>query len=197
MAVIDSSVIPLPLPGSTDLLLLWLVSHRGDPWLLAASAIAGSILGGYTCWSTGRKGGEAALQRYVPARLLKRISRWMEERAILSVFLPSVLPPPFPLSPFLLAAGALGVSRNRFLAVFGAARSVRYGLIAWLGVVYGRRVVRLWSAELEKWSATLLWVFGAMALTGIVLGIWKLRGQRKSASANEGSLHPAGARADI
>lgn len=61
VAVVDSSVIPLPLPGSTDLLLLWLVSHHGDPWLLAASAIAGSILGGYTCWSTGRKGGEAAL----------------------------------------------------------------------------------------------------------------------------------------
>ena len=35
VAVIDSSVTPLPLPGSTDLLLLWLVAHSGDPWLLA------------------------------------------------------------------------------------------------------------------------------------------------------------------
>ena len=58
VAVIDSSVIPLPLPGSTDLLLLWLVAHNGDPWLLAPCAIAGSILGGYTTWHIGRKGGE-------------------------------------------------------------------------------------------------------------------------------------------
>ena len=197
VAMVDSSVIPLPLPGSTDLLLLWLVSHHGNPWLLAASAIAGSILGGYTCWSTGRKGGEAALQRYVRARLLKRVSRWMEKRAILSVFLPSLLPPPFPLSPFLLAAGALGVSRNRFLAVFSAARSLRYGLIAWVGVEYGRRVVRLWSATLEKWSAPLLWSFAAMALIGLGLGIWKLRGRGNFAGLKDSPLQPAGARVDI
>jgi membrane protein YqaA with SNARE-associated domain len=186
VAVVDSSVVPLPLPGSTDLLLLWLVSHHGDPWLLAGSAIAGSVLGGYSCWSTGRKGGEAALQRYVRARLLKRISRWMEEHAILSVFLPSVLPPPIPLSPFLLAAGALGISAKRFLIVFSAARCLRYSVVAWLGVTYGRKMVRLWSATLEKWSAPLLWLFVAMVVVGIALGIWKLRTQPKSALVGDG-----------
>jgi membrane protein YqaA with SNARE-associated domain len=196
VAVLDSSVIPLPLPGSTDLLLLWLVSHHGNSWLLTASAISGSILGGYTCWSTGRKGGETALQRYVQARLLKRISRWMEKHAILAVFVPSVLPPPIPLSPFLLAAGALGISRNRFLVVFGAARSLRYGAIAWLGVVYGRRMVRLWSATLEKWSAPLLWVFVSLVLIGVALGIWKWRSQTKSVPKPGGSLHPASVHGD-
>src|SRR5271157_6612182 len=70
VAVLDSSVIPLPLPGSTDLLLLLLVAHNGDPWLLAVNAVAGSILGGYTAWHVGRRGGEAALRQYVPARRL-------------------------------------------------------------------------------------------------------------------------------
>src|SRR4051794_40189389 len=35
VAVLDSSPIPLPIPGSTDLLLLLLVSHHGNPFLLA------------------------------------------------------------------------------------------------------------------------------------------------------------------
>jgi len=70
VAVVDSSVVPLPLPGSTDLLLLWLVANHGNPYLLASSAVAGSILGGYTTWYAGRKGGEAALHHSVPARLL-------------------------------------------------------------------------------------------------------------------------------
>jgi len=39
VVVVDSFVIPLPLPGSTDLLLLWLVAHSGNPWFLAAMAI--------------------------------------------------------------------------------------------------------------------------------------------------------------
>src|ERR1039457_3734530 len=89
VAVVDSSVIPLPLPGSTDLLLLWLVAHGGDPWLLAPCAIAGSILGGYTTWHLGRRGGEEALRHYVPARLLGRIVRWVEGHRILAGVFPA------------------------------------------------------------------------------------------------------------
>jgi len=188
VAVIDSSVIPLPLPGSTDLLLLWLVAHSGDPWLLAPCAIAGSILGGYTTWHIGRRGGEAALRRYVPARLLDRVVRWVERHRILAVFLPALLPPPIPLLPFALASGALGVSRNRFLAVFGAARCLRYSFIAWLGVTYGRKVVRLFSGDLEKWSTPLLSVFVILLVAGGAFGIWKVRGLRKVEAAEKLTL---------
>jgi hypothetical protein len=94
VAVVDSSPIPLPLPGSTDLLLLLLVAHGGDPLLLGPMAIAGSILGGYTTWQVGRRGGEAALRRYVPVRLLVRVVGWVDRHRILAVFLPALLPPP-------------------------------------------------------------------------------------------------------
>jgi len=179
VAVADSSVIPLPLPGSADLLLLWLVAHGGDPWLLAPCAIAGSILGGYTSWHIGRRGGEAALRHYVPARLLKRVVTWVERHRILAVFLPAMLPPPILLLPFVLASGALGVSRGRFLAVFGAARILRYSLVAWLGVTYGRGMIRLWSGSLEKWSTPLLCVFVGLMTAGVCFGMWKIRGLRK------------------
>jgi len=185
VAVVDSSVIPLPLPGSTDLLLLWLVAHSGNPWLLAPCAIAGSILGGYTTWHTGRRGGEAALRRHVPARLLGRIVTWVERHPVLAVFLPALLPPPIPLLPFALASGALGVSRRRFLAVYGAARCLRYSFIAWLGVAYGRRIVRLWSGTLQRWSTPLLCVFVGLLALGIGFGIWKIRGLRQIEAAEE------------
>jgi len=193
VAVIDSSVIPLPLPGSTDLLLLWLVAHSGDPWLLAASAIAGSLVGGYTTWQVGKRGGEAAMRRYVPARLLGRIVRWVERNPVLAVFVPSVLPPPIPLLPFALAAGALGVSRNRFMLVFGAARSLRYSFVAWLGATYGRRIVQMFSGSLQRWSTPLLCVFIGLMMTGICFGIWKIRRLRKVEAAQKraSSVHTA------
>src|SRR5947207_5607185 len=72
VAAIDSSVIPMPVPGSTDVLLLWLVSHRGNPWALVACAVAGSLLGGYITFNIGKKGGDEALHRHVPAALLDR-----------------------------------------------------------------------------------------------------------------------------
>ena len=189
VAIIDSSVIPLSLPGSTDLLLLWLVSNGGNPWLLAACAIAGSIVGGYTTWGAGRKGGEVALRRHVPARLLRRIVRWVERHRILAVFLPALLPPPIPLLPFALASGALGVSRNRFLAVFGAARCLRYSFVGWLGVTYGRGIIRLWSGSLERWSTPLLCVFVGLMTAGLCFGIWKIRGLRKIDESERLALH--------
>jgi len=195
VAVADSSPIPLPLPGSTDLLLLWLVAHGGDPWLLAAFAIAGSLVGGYVTWNLGRRGGEAALRRYVPARLLGRVTGWVERHHILSVFLPAVIPPPMPLSPFVLASGALGVSRSRFLAVYGAARTLRYSLIAWLGVVYGSHAIRMWSGTLEKWSTPLICVFVGLLIACTCFGIWKISGLRKIDAADKLALHKSAVRA--
>ena len=195
VAILDSSPIPLPLPGSTDLLLVWLVAFNGNPWLLTLSAIAGSILGGYTTWSVGRKGGEAALQRYVPARILRRIVGWTKHNSILAVFLPALLPPPIPLTPFLLASGALGVSRGRFLPVYSAARALRYSLVAWLAVTYGRHAIHLWSKTLQRWSTPLISVFVGLLVVGICLGTWKFRKLRKIDTAEKHSMRASAARA--
>jgi len=182
VALIDSSVIPMPLPGSTDLLLLWLVSHRGNPWAMLACAVAGSLLGGYFTWKIGKEGGDAALRRHVPRRLLDRTKHWAQSHPILSVFIPAILPPPIPLSPFLLAAGALKVSLRRYLSVFAAARALRYGVIAWLAARYGRHVIRLWSATLDKYAALIGWTFAVLVITGVSYGIWQYRRRRGSAS---------------
>ncbi|MFZ1939998.1 MAG: VTT domain-containing protein [Terracidiphilus sp.] len=195
VAVIDSSPIPLPLPGSTDLLLLWLVAYGGDPWLLAAFAIAGSLVGGYATWNLGRRGGEEALRRYVPARLLSRVTGWVERHRILAVFLPAVLPPPIPLLPFALASGALGVTRGRFMVIYGAARTLRYSLIAWLGVVYGRHAIRMWSGTLQRWSTPLMCVFVGLLIAGTCYGIRKISGLRKIDAADRRALHKAANRA--
>jgi len=180
VSLLDSSVIPLPVPGSTDMLLLLLVANRGNPWLLGAAAISGTLIGGSLTWSAGRKGGETMLQRYVPKRFLAPITRWMKRNGMLTVSVAAILPPPIPLLPFLLSAGALGVSRNRFLIGFGVARSARYCLMVWLGVTYGRRVIRAWAQYLAGWSQVVIWSFVGLLIAGAVFGFWKYRyDQRK------------------
>jgi len=175
VAVLDSCVLPLPLPGSTDLLLLWLVSHHGDAPLLVACATAGSVLGGYTAWVSGKRGGEAALQRYGRSPFFQKISTWVKQHSSLSVFVPALLPPPMPMSMFLVAAGALGVSRNRFLLVFGVARALRYSLVSWLAVAFGRRMVRAWSVTLDRWSGAFAWTFVLLLVCGVTYAVWQVR----------------------
>jgi membrane protein DedA with SNARE-associated domain len=121
---------------------------------------------------------------------------WVERHSVLAVFLPAVLPPPIPLLPFALASGALGVSRRRFLVVYGAARTLRYSFIAWLAEIYGRRIVRLWSGSLGKWSTPLLCVFVGLLVVGVCLGIWKIRGLRKIDAAEKLELRASTARAE-
>jgi membrane protein YqaA with SNARE-associated domain len=184
VAIIDSSVIPLPLPGSTDLLLLLLTAHRRTTVVLAVwlafCAFAGSMIGGYLTWEAGRKGGQAALAKYVPKRFLGRITGWIEKHGVWSVGVSAILPPPVPLTPFLLAAGALGMTRGRFLASYGTARAIRYGLLAWLGVTYGRRIVNLWRHKLNAWSSAILWTYVAIVVLGIGFSLWKFYRTRRS-----------------
>lgn len=175
VSLVDASIIPLAIPGSTDLLLLWLIAHGGNPWLYVACAVGGSLAGGFTTWRLGKKGGEEAIKRYVPQRLQRRVHGWSEKHAVLSVMLPAVLPPPIPLWPFLLAAGALGATWKQFLVAFGSGRTLRYGVVGWLAVHYGRHVIRLWSKTLDRWTAPILWTFVIMTAAGLVYSIWKIK----------------------
>jgi membrane protein YqaA with SNARE-associated domain len=183
VSVIDSSIIPLPVPGSTDLLLILLVAHGANPVLAAVTAAVGSILGGYLTWGTGSKGGEAALHRYLPKRFAKQLTGWVERNGILAVTASALLPPPFPLMPLLLAAGALGVPRRRFLISFSLARTFRYSLVAWLAALYGRAVARAFRHYLAGWSTTIMWIYLGLVVVGILYGLWKFRSQRRQTAA--------------
>jgi len=187
VSVIDSSIIPLPVPGSTDLLLILLVVHHANPVLAATAATVGSILGGYLTWASGHKGGEAALQRYLPKRFSRRLSAWVEKSGTVAVTAAALLPPPFPLMPILLAAGALGVSRRRFLVSFSVTRALRYAVVAWLAVTYGRALVRAFQHYLSGWSSTIMWIYLGLVVAGIVYGLWKFRGERRRAASPQGA----------
>jgi membrane protein YqaA with SNARE-associated domain len=175
VSTIDSSIIPLPLPGSTDVLILILAANGGNPWLLSIAAITGTMIGGYLTWKAGQRGGEAMLHRHVPERYLKRISGWVKRKGVFTVGAACLLPPPIPLMPFLLSAGALGMPRDRFLVSFGVGRTLRYGLVAWLGATYGRSMIRTWRLYLAGWSDIILWSFFGLVIGAVAFGVWKYR----------------------
>ncbi len=98
----------------------------------------------------------AFLEKHVSKPILSRVTTWMEDHAILSVSLPALLPPPMPLSPFVLAAGAVHMSRKKFMWAFTISRFIRHCIAIWIGVRYGHAFLRLWSHFSDKWAATIL-----------------------------------------
>jgi membrane protein YqaA with SNARE-associated domain len=185
VSLLDSSIIPLPVPGSTDLLILLLAANQGNPWLLAAAAISGSMIGGYLTWDAGKKGGESMLERYVPKRYLKPITHWMKRNGVITVAIAALLPPPIPLLPFLLSAGALGLGRRSFLFSFCFARGARYALDAWLGATYGRRIIHIWAEYLAGWSEVIIWSFLGLIVAAAFFGFWKFKQDNRRYASDE------------
>ena len=182
LAFIDSSILPIPLPGSTDLVLLLLTAFRSSsaasPIEFALCALAGSMIGGYMAWGAGKKGGEAALSKLGKGRFVQRVQRWVKRNGLLSVWFAAIQPPPMPLMPFLVTAGALGLSQARFLIAYSAGRAMRYGAIAWLGYRYGRQVLVWWQRDLKGWTTPIVSVYIGVIIAGTLYAFWKYRREK-------------------
>jgi membrane protein YqaA with SNARE-associated domain len=166
VGVADSSVIPLT--GSLDVLTIWLAAHRREPWpYYALMATIGAVLGGYITYSLARKGGKQALESKLSKKRAARVCKRFEQWGFGAVAVPALLPPPFPFVPFLLAAGALQYSRNKFLAALTLGRGIRFTIVAALGAAYGKQVVNFFARYRTPAVVTLI----ALAIIGGLLSL--------------------------
>ncbi len=178
ICVIDSSPIPLPIPGSSDILVVLLAAQRHAWFMVTLVATLGSVAGAAISYQTGAAGGMPLVEKYIPRRFRKRMTHWAEEHALLSVSLPALLPPPAPLMPFLIAAGALKMPRGRYYLSFTISRFVRHAFYAWLGVHYGRRIMPMYLRFADKYGWILLVVVWGSVVFGIIYALLKLRSHR-------------------
>jgi membrane protein YqaA with SNARE-associated domain len=186
VSIVDSSFVPLPLPGITDIMVIVLAAQHHSWLVLILVATAGSALGGYLSYQVGQSGGMAFIEKRIPARIFKRVCDWMENHAILSVALPAILPPPMPLSPFVLAAGALHMSRKKFLTTFTISRAIRHSVAAWLGIHYGRHILHMWNSLSAKYATPVLIVLWSGIAISCAFAFWKLYKTSRAVST-----HPA------
>lgn len=188
VSIVDSSFVPLPVPGITDIMIILFAAQKTNWILLVLLATAGSALGGYFSYQVGHAGGMQFLEKHVPARTFKRVCDWMGRHAVLSVALPAILPPPMPLSPFVLAAGALKMSKKKFLITFTLSRFVRHAFAAWLGIHYGKHVLHLWAHFSSKWATTILIIIWVGIAISCGIAFWKIYKTSKTVGAHHGFM---------
>jgi membrane protein DedA with SNARE-associated domain len=137
LSMVESAGIPNP--GGTDVLLLFITAARPqDAALTAALAVVGSLVGSMFFFEVMRRGGEKFLSRYTASERGQRFRAWFLRYGMITVFVPAFLPIPIlPFKAFCACAGAMGVTRKRFLLVLAAARIPRYGALAYLGATLG------------------------------------------------------------
>src|SRR5258708_20818821 len=108
-------------------------------------ATAGAVIGASTTYSLALKGGKRALERKLSKKRAAKVYEPFERWGFWAVAIPALLPPPFPFVPFLLAAGAMQYSREKFLGALTLGRLLRYTIVAGLGSLYRNQIVRFFA----------------------------------------------------
>jgi|ERR1022692_2571707 membrane protein YqaA with SNARE-associated domain len=166
LGVADNSVVPLT--GSMDVLTIWLAARHHEPWpYYAVMATLGAVIGGYITYSLARKGGKETMERKLSKKRADQFSKAFARWGFAAVAVPALMPPPFPFLPFLLAAGAMQYSRQKFLAALALGRGIRYFIVAYLGFHYGRHILRFFSKYYKQSMAILI----GLAVIGAVLSL--------------------------
>jgi membrane protein YqaA with SNARE-associated domain len=174
LGLADNSIIPMP--GSMDVLTIWFAVHHHRQWpYYAAMATLGAMIGGFVTYRLARKGGKETLERRLGPRSANAFYKGFERWGFWAVAVPALLPPPFPIVPFLLAAGAMQYSRQKFLAALALGRGLRYGILAYLGVLYGRQFLRFFNKYTKP---TMFVLIGLSVVAGIAALITYLRYQK-------------------
>jgi len=142
MSALDSSF--LVLPFGNDLLLIALVSRNRESliWIVYVIVSAlGSVVGVLFVDLVMRKAGEAGLERFVSRKRIDKLKAKIENKGGLTVFVATLIPPPFPFTPVVMTASALQSPRGKLLIAVFLGRLVRFGIEAVLALYFGRQLI--------------------------------------------------------
>jgi membrane protein YqaA with SNARE-associated domain len=174
LGLADNSLIPLP--GSTDVVTILLAAHRREPWFYyTLMATAGAVLGGYLTYRMARKGGKETLEKRFSPRKVKRVYAIFERWGFAAVAIPAILPPPFPIVPMLLAAGAMQYPTRKFLTALAVGRGIRYSILGYLGFHYGRHIVNFFA---QYYWPVLIVLIALSVATGL-FGLYQYKHRHK------------------
>ena len=134
---------------------------------MLVSAI-GSVIGVFVIDLLMRKTGEKGLERFLSKKRIEQVKSKIENKAFLTVFLATLIPPPFPFTPAVMTASALQLPKAKLLSAVFVGRLVRFGVEAILALYFGRQVIAFINSDVVSYI-----VYGLIAIA-IVLSTLSL-----------------------
>jgi len=136
VAFLDSSF--LSLPEIADILVVYMVTQHPERVVLYVIAnTAGSMGGCLVLYVIGKKGGEPLIRKRFKGPTVERAMGFFQRYGVMTVLIPSLLPPPMPFKIFVLLSGVAGIPVARFATAIAIGRGLRYSILGFLAVRYG------------------------------------------------------------
>jgi membrane protein DedA with SNARE-associated domain len=177
--------------GSVDVCVILFSAHHGWwAFYYALMATVGEVLGGYLTYRVAEKGGEETLEKKVGKPRAEKLYKYFEKRGFMTVFTGAILPPPFPFTSVLMAAGVMQYPRKKFFSALTAGRALRFFLDAFLGRIYGQRMIDFFS---RHYRPTLYFLIALVVMTcigALVYYKWYRPWAQRKEEARQASLRP-------
>lgn len=181
LSVLDSSIFFVT-PLAIDLAVILASAHDGDRfWLYALIATAGSLAGIAATYWIGRHLGEPGLKKVLSEPQLARAKRHVRKKGAIAMGLLAIVPPPFPLTPLVVASGALEVQASVFFTAAAAARAVRFGAESLLARRYGSRIAGWLESPLFEVLVGLLIAIAVLGTAKAVYDVSRARRREREA----------------
>ncbi|HEV8189292.1 MAG TPA: VTT domain-containing protein [Pyrinomonadaceae bacterium] len=171
MSTLDSSF--LVLPFGNDLLLIALVSANRNSLIWIAYVLIsalGSVVGVLIVDVIMRKAGEKGLERFVSANRIEKLKAKLENKGGITVFIATLIPPPFPFTPVIMTASALQSPRIKMLTAVFLGRLLRFGAEAVLALYFGRQMIAFLNSDVVTY-----FVYGLIGLAIVLSTLSLLR----------------------
>lgn len=184
LAAADSTLF-FSMPFGIDAAVILLAARLGPLWwTVPFLATLGSAAGAAVTFWMGVKIGENGLDRYVPAKRLKKIRKRVRNSGAIALAVLDLIPPPFPFTPFVLAAGALEVKTSTFFVTLVVSRLIRFGAEAALAARYGPSILSWLDSDLFQDIVSFA-IVAAVLLTALSIAklIRSTRTSRRRAAA--------------
>ena len=168
IAALDSTMLFF-LPLAVDIAVIIVASRAHQMfWGYSVIAAGGSVCGAAVTYYIGRRLGDAELERFVSPGRLAKVRKKITSKGAIAIAVLDLVPPPFPFTAFILAAGALKVSAYRFFFWLGIMRLLRFGAEGVLAYFYGRQIIYWFKTDTFEYIATFLFAVAALG-TGLAI----------------------------
>ena len=170
LGVLDSSF--LFAPWGNDLMMVALVAqkpHTGTMLYYAVMSTLGSVIGCLLLDLTLRPLGEKGLEKHVSKKRIAKLCDKIGKSGGKALAIASMVPPPFPFTAVVMAASALQYSRRRMLIIVGVCRLVRFVIVGYLALRFGK-VILQWAQR--PWVKGVLIALIIVCVVGSVISVY-------------------------
>jgi membrane protein YqaA with SNARE-associated domain len=178
VGIADSSFLFIRLPLANDLLIIALsADHPARMPYYVGMATLGSTIGCAITALLSRKA-EKGVERKLTSHRFKFVESNFRKHASWVLAISSLIPPPFPFTPAVVAAAVSGYPLKKLLSVIAGARLIRFGIEGGLAILFGKKILSLAESPAVEYVVITLIVI-AVGASGFSIYKW-VKGARPS-----------------